>query len=520
MTMEPIRPPESLGYRAGLNRIQEAVISSHFMHEMCSDSRLELYDDERFKAKSLTIPAEVVSGRLLPDLLRAAGAFAHDRASAAKGRALRNSASYPAGPSQLGPAEFITEVMFDRQFRNGSRETCSRQDVWRRVAQRIAMGAPIEMAIAALPYKFGCPLKTRGQSPDLAEVNFIIGLYEIVATVEALYREACPNVPGPLARFTVISDGTRFNALTNEPGSVVEAYQRDLVRWIGKVGLNEYIEFVDYQKLLREHLPADARKRKSALRERALCQYAKVMWAIFEPCDMAATLQVAARIDPDPVTGNAEGRFVSLLKSLVFTVRYRSLDRFRSLPADQFRALYRQLTGHIFEPFARLSTAELRRFAEQDCSGFPGTLGVKEYLRQEMLQEVWKATIQYIAEIKSDREQSSEPVSSCLPDHFRWTIHAKPGQLGLLTPSALGRPVLAWAGAAVFKRAKGGGIRLCALPVLALEGGGAIPVTSDCSDGLGPIDQPLFYIYPDVTFNGLDDFLASLPGRLMRKRAS
>src|SRR5205814_10721779 len=121
--------------------------------------------------------------------------------------------------------------------------------------------------------------------------------------------------------------------------------------------------------------------------------------------------------------------------------------------------------------------------------------GAKEHLRQAMLNEVWSATISYIAEIKSDRELTSEPISMCLPDHLRWTIHAKPGQLGLLTPAAFGRPVQAWAGAAGVKRAGQGGIRLCTLPVLALEGAGAIPVRSgDGNDALEPVRQPLFYL--------------------------
>jgi hypothetical protein len=214
---------------------------------------------------------------------------------------------------------------------------------------------------------------------------------------------------------------------------------------------------------------------------------------------------------------------VSLLRSLVFTIRYRTLEPLTQLPAERFRRVYRELTAHLFEPFATLSAAQLPRVAEEATrrGEIPLTPAAKEHLRQEMLREVWSAAIGYIAEIKSDREQASEPISSCLPDHLRWTIHAKPGQLGLLTPCALGKSVRAWAGAAVFKRAKHGGIRLCTLPVLALEGVGAIPVGSDdnCS-ALHPPGQPLFYIYPDVGFAGLEDFLASITARLVRKRAS
>jgi Pyoverdine/dityrosine biosynthesis protein len=516
--------PSGLAYRAGLDTIEEAVISSHFMHEMCTDPGLELYGDEEFSARSVIIPAGVVSGSLIPAVLRAAEAFARDRAAAAKRRAVQNHASYGLrDPGSLGPAEFITEVMFDRHFRSGPRETCSRQELGRDVARRVAAGAPIEMVIPALPYKLSCPLKTRGQRPDLAEVNFILGLYEIVAAIEVLYREARPGLRVPLARFTVVSDGGRFNRLTNEPDAVIEAYQQDLARWIRTLRLDRYIELVDYRTLLRAGLPKAARDAKDALREQALRQYAGIMWTLFDPRDMAATLRDAVLNDPDPERANPEGRFVSLFKSLVFTVRYRTLDRFRALPVEQFRVLYRELTGHLFEPFAALSDEELRCLARgtEGPGRLPLTPALKEFLRQAMLREVWTATIAYVAEIRSDRDQTSEPISYCLPDHLRWTIHAKPGQLGLLSPSALGKSVLAWAGAAVFKRTRRGRIRLCTLPVLALEGAGAIPVGSgESRDALGPTEQPLFYVYPDVAFSGLDDFLGGLDARLVRKRAS
>jgi pyoverdine/dityrosine biosynthesis protein len=505
MNLETKCHPSGLAYRTGLDRFQEAVISSHFMHVLSKDSRLALYDDEQFAARSVTLPPGALSGRLLPAMLGASEAYARERASAAKRRAVGNWERYGlSDPCRVGPAEFITEVMFDRHFRSGPRETCSRWDLCRQVARRIAADAPIEMMIPALPYKFSCPLKTRGQLPDLAEVNFLLVLYEIVAAIEALYREARPNQPQPLARFTVISDGSRFNQLTNEPEVVLEAYQRDLARWIEKLGLDRHIELLDYRRLLRDRLPKAAHDAKDALRERALRQYSEAMRALFDPCDMATSLRAAARHDPDPEEANPEGRFVSLLKSLVFIVKYRSLDRFRMLPAVQFHALYRELTGHIFEPFGS---------ATRDARD-------REQLRQAMLSEVWRATIAYIAEIKSDREQASDPMSSCLPDHLRWTIHAKPGQLGLLMPSALGKPVLAWAGTAVFKRARRGGIRLCTLPVLALEGMGSIPVRSHESDALGLAEQPLFYVYPDVGVTSLDDFLSGLASRVVRKRAS
>ncbi|MFD2349661.1 hypothetical protein ACFSTC_10220 [Nonomuraea ferruginea] len=109
-------------------------------------------------------------------------------------------------------------------------------------------------------------------------------------------------------------------------------------------------------------------------------------------------------------------------------------------------------------------------------AGLAPTDRVKERLRQMMLRESWACAIDYMAEIKSDRELAEDPILTCLPGHLRWTIHAKAGQLALSTPIAAGIRVQAWAGAAVFKLTRRKDVKLCTLPVLALEGASAIPV--------------------------------------------
>src|SRR6185369_574762 len=208
---------ESLAYQVGLDRFEEAVISSHFMGELCGDLRLGLYDDRQFSAKSVTISASKVSESLLSSLRCASDSFARERAAAAKRRAADNYKRYGLDdPRQVGTAECITELVFDRQFRRGSRETCSRVVIRAKVAQRIAQGRPIDMVIPALPFKLSCPLKARGPLPDLAEVNFMLGLYEIAAAIDMIYRDACQGLTGALARFTVVSDGNRFNRVVNE----------------------------------------------------------------------------------------------------------------------------------------------------------------------------------------------------------------------------------------------------------------------------------------------------------------
>jgi pyoverdine/dityrosine biosynthesis protein len=496
-------------YQVGVDEIREQVISSHFMHKLCKDSRLDLYDEQTFSGRSVAIETQVVYKRLLPSLMRASAAFSRERAAAAKQRARENHRAYGLkSKTEVGHEEYLTEVMFDPQFRRRHTETCARPAVRDEIRERVRNGLPIEMVIPALPFKFSSPLKSRGPLPDLGDLNFILGLYEIVTATELLYREACPELPGSFARFTVVSDGSRFNCLVGESDGMVSRYRAYLRQWVDRLGLQDRIEILDYDELLRQRLPTTVWETKSSFREKFRVEYANALWPIFDPEDTAATLVAALRSDPDPESSNVDGRFVSLLRSLVHTIRYQTLERLPRLPARTMQALYRELSAHLFESYS----PDIKAIAFLDIT--------KEQLRQSMLREAWQAAINYMAEIKSDRELPSDPILDCLPHFIRWTIHPKSAQLAISTATAMGISVQSWAGAGVFKLTKNSRIKLCTLPVLALEGVGATPVCIREADSeLEFAQQPLFYVYPDIQFADIDELLDRIGLQLVRKRA-
>jgi hypothetical protein len=523
MSSNEVRSRGGLVYEPGLDRVEEAVVSSHFMQELAANPGFHLYAEDQLAAKALYISAQTLYEKLIPGIIGNCERFCQERAVAAKHRARANHAKYGLSrPSEVGLAHFITEVMFDRQFLRGPRETCSRESVCAKVQERVDECAPIEMVLPALPFKFSTPLKTRGRLPDLGDVNFLIGLYEVVRTVELIYREGRPDLQAPLVRFVIVSDGSRFNRLVNEPDGVIEEYRSRLNTWIRACNLQEYITLLDYRVLLKTHLPPAVWDEKSALAELARREYAEALWPAYDPYRMAETFRLATLLEPDPEYGNPEGRFVSLLKSLIYTIKYRALEE---LSGEDHLALYRDLTSHIFVPYATLSRTDLPSDLREAAghAGGASTNVAKEQLRQSMLREAWTAAIDYMAEIKSDRELPRDPIATCLPSHFRWTIHAKPGQLAIMTPTALGFPIQAWAGTAVFKRSKKekNKIRLCTLPIVALEGVGATPVMAKESlDGPGTDAQPLFYIYPDISIADIDEFALLVMRSLGRKRTN
>ena len=261
----------------------------------------------------------------------------------------------------------------------------------------------------------------------------------------------------------MISDGRRFNALVGESDEAVQRYSAQTGWWIERLGISDYVEIADYRDLLGARLSDALLRDKARIRAAAEASYGGLMWPVLDPLQPLKSLSMTSPLEPDPEKHNPGGRFSSLLQSLVFTIRYPCLKRVTEaapeLTGSRYLALYRELTGHLFVRYPDANPCAFDEVLRQAKAGDGLSPDAMECLRQTMLREVWQATIRYMAEIKSDRELAQEPISTCLPDSFRWTIHAKRGQIAIMTPTALGLPVQAWAGTAVFKRSKKGGIR-------------------------------------------------------------
>lgn len=244
-------------YQPGLDENNEAVISAHFMDKINANTLLNLYGSEQFYARAFYVSSSWVIENLLPALEKASDHFVSERVSAARKRAIRNYKEYGRhNPKDIDTAEFITEVMFDRQFLKGRKGNCSRMALAKRVKESLENKLPIRMVIPALPYKSTSPLKSRGILPDLSEVNFLLGLAEVAKTISRIYCEDNP-APNSFAKFIVISDGSRFNRFLNEPIENIQAYQQQLNWWINTLNIADYVEIVDYQDVIGNLLPKD-----------------------------------------------------------------------------------------------------------------------------------------------------------------------------------------------------------------------------------------------------------------------
>lgn len=504
-------------YQVNLNPKSESVISAHFMHDINLHSNFTLYSSQEFSKSAISIDSHSIFDHIIAPLLAASDKFIAERVAAVEKRAQKNFKGYGlSSPENIGISEMITEVMFDRQFLKGPKSNCSRVILLEQIRTLIQNKKPILMVILALPYKATSPLKCRGPAPDLAEVNFLLSIAEIAKIIDRLYRTKDDVAENAMAAFTVICDGSRFNTFLNEDIEIIEDYQHQLQGWIEKLGISDYVTIQDYQNVISNYLPKDLQLEKNTIRKNVCELYNNIMSPVLNPYQMTETMNKAIELDPNPELSNPQGRFIPLFKSLIYIVKYRDILQYASNHGENYIELYTELTRHIFEPYLELSNNDkllVEQYLANPQSPLPSRLLLLEYFRQYMLREAWNATINYIAEIRSDRDLPHEPIITCFPDHIRWTIHAKVGQLALLTTTGMGYTVQSWHGIGVFKKTKHNRIKIYTLPVIALEGSHATPILIKNIS-----KQPFFYVHPNIKFENVEELFDIIRNNLTRNR--
>lgn len=515
-----IDSPEKDGvgaYEAGLGRNREAVVSSHFMHAMNLDGSKKAYGAEDFAAQAIHMTPQDVMIRLIPELKKASRKVVEQRSEAAADRARQNYAQYGlASAKEVGTAEIITEAITDRNFRKTNISDEDRRDFRDRIARRIEKGEPIEIVAPMLPNKVACPLKTRGTLPGLAEAGLIARLGEIAGIVDALYPTGKLKPGRRGANFIIVADGRRFKNSWNTPEEVIVEYQKGLQWWIDKLGLTETVSLMDYEHIMTRMLSPEAQKERGDSHKDAMKTLSSALDPLLDVNHLKTSLEAVVAADPFTEDANPEGRFVPLFKSTLYNIRYPALDLYTKKFGEDYVGLYRELTRNIETTFASLDEAGSDRVANYLQHGRKGQAGapplheIKEYLRRSMIAEAWESAKDYLAIVIADRELETDPVTQSMPDVIRFSIHSKPGQIGLKTTSENGDPVQAWHGEGHLRfSGKGKKLKLGNQAVLELETEGNRPVLvrepegrpddPDClMSRFARCDQPLFYMHPDL----------------------
>ncbi len=506
-------------YQIGLSKEKEAVISAHFMHRINQASNLHMYSKNEFNNKAWVLGSHLFIEKLMPIIINKSEEFILNRIAAAEIRLTKDYQRRGLNNTKEELlASTIVELLCDRQFLKSPKTHISRPILLEQIKKAIVKKHPIKMVIPALPFKVFSPLKTRGIMPDIGELNFLLSLVEIAKSIDLAYKKYFPDLTDCImASFTIICDGKRFNSFLNVTNQQIETYIQSLAQWTQEFYLDQYIKLVDYKKAILETLPYKLAEQKKIIRDEVNKAYNNSILPILNPNHLLDSIKQAIALDPDPEKSNPEGRFISLFKSIIYTLNYKKLTDYTQQQKTDSVKLYAELTRHLFIPYIQLNKKQYQKievnFNNKTWIKQQPSITLLEYLRQEMLKEAWHASIHYLAEIRSDRDLSQDPVRTCFDEYIRWTIHAKSGQLALLTTTAFGDPVQPWHGSGVFMKTKKNKIKMYTLPVLALEGEHAIPVLLEANK-----KQALFYIHPNIGCKNLNDFFELLTKQLTRQR--
>ena len=391
----------------------------------------------------------------------------------------------------------LREVVGDRQFMKGPKHYLNWKNISDKARDCFHNNSAINCIIVGLPFKMPTLLKCSSQLPDFAEASFLLQLNEFCEVLRALLIcHVCNDWTG-FVSFRVICDGRRFNKIVGRDEMAIVSYMNGIEFWILRYGLNNIITIDDYLSVTNKLLPRTIKNRKKELRLQALQIYNKRLGRKVTWIGLDEHLQMAVQNDPDPEESNEKGRFCSLFLSLLFTIRFRCIEHEAILQNCSYDSLYEHCICLITKRFnAPRSTFTSHQSIDPSIQ-----------LLDALLTEAWCATIEYIAEIRSDRDLDQDLVQSCFPTALRWSIHSKSGQIGLNCTRMNGIAIWPWHGVAVFKPSQRG-LKNYNLPESMIDTKQYLPLTAVINGE----QQLLAYIYceeHEKSISSLMDRLAS-----------
>ena len=491
-------------YSPGLQSREEAVISAHFMHADNMNTDFNLYTQEEFNNKKIEITQDDFLNTIVPAVQNSVQSVIEKRTPQIAQNTRRHHDDYGIhDANKVTAVEIITEALLDYWFRKGPLENSNKLFIRDKIAKHIANDEKIQLVVPLLPNKVDTPLKTRGAIPCMAEISLLSRLAEVTGVINKVLSEYMPE-SNSRAEFLILADGHRFQDALNVGEEKVQAYQDSIQWWIQALGYDESIKFTDYEQVVSLHLGAEGNAQRHELMADAYALYEDTMSPLLDSQDMLKSLQDAVDNDPFPDEANVEGRFVPLFKSILYTYEDDLLPKYCQKWNVPYQDLYREITSRMYDPFTELSDSKMQHLRETILGiGADNSDDVKEFFRRNLIEHSWEATIKYLAAVKGDRDLFEDPVSQIFPDHIRYTIHAKKGQIGLCTTgSKKGDLVQAWHGVSFLRPTKKNMIKFDNVSCLSVEGHGALPVTiafNDATEGtplsrLSQADQPMFYV--------------------------
>lgn len=554
-------------YICGMSEFSQKI-RLHPLQGLQVGNKLELYNEANFRRKCLTVTIPQIMSQLVPALNIASNQVTTDSAKMAVKR-VQGDKSRQISPvfreyglqkkEDAGLAEYIAEVFFDKSFRRGPVKNMDRAALRDQIKALLEKDEPITIIAPMLPQAAASPYKLRGFQCDLADINMLYKMAEIIGTIDWLInKHGNKEKSYPKPRFIALADDVHVATSWRMPEADKTRYQHSIRWWLHELGFDKRIEYLsldgEFQKTLTGKY-ADARRRKQAeIKEQLISAVGR------EPnvMNMKDCICRAIQNDPFSCTDDKEKTFIPEFKSVLFSMHCEMLekyiqkweaipDKYNAKPpaVDRYHSLYRRLVAHIYTPFDhRMSD---KRFGEiSDYLRHPdpsykmavsaSPVEMLEFFREDMLQLAWQGAIEEVAVKQSFKQVAKEmagidhrPADYVLricPHAIRANMIPKEGHFGLLATTTLSTnpAFLPHHGAGILKQSGDGMLRIGTMVAAEAENGRMLPIV--VSPGFGrsfhPLremkDQPFFYLDPAALGASLPaEKRASDSGAVMRE---
>ena len=338
----------------------------------------------------------------------------------------------------------VQTLLKDRQFTKGFNNNIDWNKIFFQIKSAVENNRDIECVIVGLPFKMPSLLKCESAKADFGEAGFILQLYEFCKVAELIFKNSNYWNWNKRVLFRIVMDGKRFQQLIGITDREMDDYKNTLESWISILGINEYIKLDDYEDMINTSLDFDLKAKKMMIKKNVKSEYLEKLPTDIHLVNLNCKLEEAKILDPDPEKSNKYGRFVSLFQSILFTMRYSSIEQ--SYFTDDLikNEIYIKCIECII---LKLSHENELAFAKASTQSILQLCG-------DILREAWDATIDYVSEIRSDRDLSIDVIQYCYPNSLRWTIHDKKGQICIASKKMYGINLFPWHGVSLIKESR------------------------------------------------------------------
>jgi len=281
-------------------------------------------------------------------------------------------------------SELILDVLLNRRYRRGSRESNNPNQILRKSNKKIKNKKPIELNISLFPCKIPNILKTDGELPDLAELLSIARLKEISLSVKRIY---------PLGlKFIVLLDGLRFEEICYFNKNRIETYQNKISDFLKFIDPECDIEFQDYIKLLRSSLSKETLNILNENKKIFLKDYFKRMGNTINLNNPQKKLNDLIKLKDADVK-----KVVELFKSLLYSINFKELNG----RSEEF-------IESVYENPLNMEVKSKK---------------IRE-ARKKLIKKTWTCCLKYVSEISAGR--AIKPTELIYPEAIKCDMHMIP----------------------------------------------------------------------------------------------